>query len=182
MKKKLWPWNGKEYTIDELCKIGEISKAQFYRRIKKGWSIDQIVNNKPVHHGMYKTRLYKTYQAMIDRCYNHNSKPYKGYGARGIDVCDEWRNDNTTFFDWALSHGYNDKLTIDRIDNDKGYYPDNCRWVDYSTQLYNRRNTVLLWYNNKWRTIREIAQIENISRGTVYYRYIKGKKTKLPRK
>lgn len=97
-----------------------------------------------VIHGLANTRLYHTYHAMRQRCYNPNERFFARYGGRGIKVCDEWLNDFQTFASWARSHGYADGLSIDRIDNDGDYTPENCRWVDQRTQNRNNsRNTVI---------------------------------------
>lgn len=77
-------------------------------------------------------RLYRTWIDMKQRCHNPNNKAYPRYGGRGITVCDEWRNDYAAFEAWAISNGYKDNLTIDKIDNDKGYSPDNCQWITQS--------------------------------------------------
>lgn len=85
-------------------------------------------------------RLYCIFTGMKSRCYNPNATGYKNYGGRGITICDEWLADFFAFKDWATSHGYADELTIDRIDNEKGYCPNNCRWVTRADQNRNKRN------------------------------------------
>lgn len=90
-------------------------------------------------HGGSGTRLHRIWKAMKVRCYDQNFQFYRHYGGRGITICDEWRNNFEAFRDWALANGYEDALTIDRIDNDKGYSPDNCRWVTMVEQNQNKR-------------------------------------------
>lgn len=90
-------------------------------------------------HNETKTRLYQIWVGIKSRCFGVKSSAYREYGSRGISVCDEWKNSFLSFKEWALSHGYSDDLTIDRIDVDGNYSPDNCRWVSNSVQQFNKR-------------------------------------------
>lgn len=138
---------------------------------------------KYIHHGMKGTKLYNTWKSMKRRCYNSNYKYYKDYGARGITICDEWLHHFKPFFDWAMDNGYKEGLSIDRIDNNKGYSHDNCRWVDQSTQNENTRRSIRLEYKpDIWLTVREISQIENIKWQKAYKKYVINENTRLPRK
>ena len=125
-------------------------------------------------HGKYGTRLYRTYASMKRRCYNKNVKDYKNYGGRGVRVCDEWTQDFMNFYNWAINNGYNDNLTIDRINVNGNYEPNNCRWITMKQQENNRRNNVNLTYNGITKTITQWGQSLNIPRSTIFNRYYNG--------
>ncbi len=92
------------------------------------------------NHGKAGTRLYRIWKKMKSRCHNPKDSDYqKYYGSRGITVCNEWSHNFQAFYDWAITNGYSDELSIDRIDNDKGYSPDNCRWATAEEQRHNQR-------------------------------------------
>lgn len=91
-------------------------------------------------HGLSKTRLYRIWVNMIQRCTNPNATEYEYYGGKGVTVCQEWRDSFTSFSDWAIANGYEEHLTIDRRDNDKEYSPENCRWISIQEQQLNRSN------------------------------------------
>lgn len=99
---------------------------------------DMLVEEKTTHN-MHGTRIYRIWRNIKTRCLNPNASHYSRYGGQGISICDEWRDSFESFRDWALSHGYSDELSVDRIDNDKGYCPDNCRWATLEQQAVNRR-------------------------------------------
>lgn len=120
-------------------------------------------------HGKSGTRLYVAWQHMKQRCCNPQNARYKYYGARGITVYSEWSSFEP-FEKWALSHGYEDGLTLDRIDVNGGYCPENCRWVTWKVQQNNKRsNTVIEAFGEK-RTLSEWAQITGINRVTIQKR------------
>lgn len=131
-------------------------------------------NHNHYIHGLSHTRIDNIYKSMISRCYNKNNSRYDRYGGRGIRVCNEWREDKTKFFDWAFSNGYKDSLTLDRIDTNDDYKPNNCRWCDYFTQENNKTTTIKLTVNGETHTISEWAIINGINRQTIWARLDRG--------
>lgn len=106
-------------------------------------------------HGRSNTRIYKIWSNMKSRCYKDDNNRYARYGGRGIQVCDEWRNDFEKFYEWSIANGYADNLSIDRIDNDGNYCPENCRWADYKTQSNNRKSNRLFTLMGETHTLME---------------------------
>lgn len=125
-------------------------------------------------HGLSHSRIDNIYKTMIQRCYNAKSSNFKKYGAKGIKVCDEWKNDRRKFYEWAFSNGYDDSLTIDRIDCLGDYEPSNCRWVSQKVQQNNRTNTIKITYQGATHTISEWSDITGIKHKTIWSRYHQG--------
>lgn len=121
-------------------------------------------------HKMTNSRIYKIWSNLINRCTNPNNPAYKNYGGRGIRVCDEWIHSFESFYSWAFSAGYNNNLTIDRINNDDGYAPENCRWVDRVEQSNNKRNNKYIEYDGLVLTIAEWARRCGIPYKTLHRR------------
>lgn len=114
-----------------------------------------------------QTRLYRVWANVIQRCENPNNKRYKDYGERGISICEEWRHNYWAFEKWAYDHGYDEnakshQCTLDRIDNEKGYSPDNCRFVNNYKQSNNRRNNRFVTIDNVTHSIQEWSRIMKI--------------------
>lgn len=121
-------------------------------------------------------RLYSIWCSMKRRCYNKNSGAYKNYGERGIRVCKQWINDFRTFEKWALKNGYNDDLTIDRIDNNGNYEPSNCRWITRAEQNRNKRNNVYITYNGNKILLKDYAKENNIDYKYLHSKYLRNKR------
>ena len=113
------------------------------------------------------SRLKRIWTNMKTRCNNPNVSSYKNYGGRGITICDDWVNSFTSFKLWAESNGYDDSLTLDRKNNNDGYYPENCRWVTPKDQSRNMRKNILLTYNSRTQCISAWAEERGINEATI---------------
>ena len=107
---------------------------------------------------------------MIQRCTNEHADNYERYGGRGIAVCDIWRNDFEEFYDWAMESGYDKELTLDRKDNELGYFPENCRWSTRKEQQSNTRRNHKVTYNGETHTLAEWSRILGVNHETLRYR------------
>lgn len=134
----------------------------------------RLSSERKTKHGLSKTRLHRIWSKMLERCYNAKHKHYHRYGGRGIAICDEWRDDFKAFYAWAMSHGYSDNLTIDRIDNDGNYTPQNCRWVTLREQQNNKGNNHLVTMNGKTQNVTQWCNELGVNRTYVYKRLKKG--------
>ena len=158
-KKRKQP-NGSKVTMALcMCECGIIREVSLYK-LKAGKSNScgcysrEIIKARSTTHGLSKTRLHTIWRDMRVRCSNHNATGYDNYGGRGIKVCTEWQ-DFPPFYEWAMANGYNDTLTLDRIEVDGNYEPSNCRWVDMKTQQNNRSNNRRIEFNGIKKTVAE---------------------------
>ena len=117
-------------------------------------------------HGLSKTRLHSIWTNMKTRCNNPNATGFQNWGGKGIKVCEEWSNDVQAFYDWSMMNGYEEHLTIDRIDNDKGYSPDNCRWITYKDQANNVSTNHPYTFNGEVLNSKEMAEKYGLKRTT----------------
>ena len=120
-------------------------------------------------HGMSYSRIYGIWKGVKRRCKSPKFRGYENYGGRGIKVCKEWLGEEgfNNFHKWAIENGYQENLTIDRIDVNGDYEPDNCRWITNAEQQYNKRTTYYLTYKDEKKNLKEWAQITGIGASTI---------------
>lgn len=128
------------------------------------------------NHGMTGTKIYHTWQGIKKRCFKQNCKSYKDYGARGITICTEWKDDFQAFYDYVsqLPHFGEDGYSLDRIDNNGNYAPDNVRFADRKTQARNTRKNIFVEYQGEVMALSEAAEKSGITYKTLYKKYKKG--------
>lgn len=134
----------------------------------------ELQSQKQCSHGESHTNLYNVWCAIKRRCYNQNTKEYYRYGGRGIGMCSEWKESYELFRDWAITNGYQNGLTIDRIDNDGDYSPMNCRLVTMKEQCNNRCSNREYTWNGETHNVTEWSNILGINTKTLFNRLYKG--------
>jgi hypothetical protein len=132
----------------------------------------ESISNMMSTHRLTNTSLYRVFRSMKERCSNPNCESYHYYGGRGINVCNEWRNDFLSFHKWAYENGYKKDLSIDRIDNNGNYCPENCKWSTSKEQANNKRNNILISYEGNLVSITEASRLSGIAHSTLNSRVI----------
>ena len=129
-------------------------------------------NKYGTKHNLSKTRIYKIHNGMITRCYYSSASRYNRYGGRGIKVCDEWLGENgiVNFYNWSINNGYQDDLTIERIDIDKDYSPNNCKWIPKSEQSLNTSRNHYVTYNGETKCVEHWCKKLGLKSNTIYCR------------
>lgn len=161
-------WNcvcdcGNEVTVDgSSLRNGHTQSCGCYHLDR---AIEANITHGDSHGGVCscKNRLYSVWCNMKSRCMNHNNKRYYRYGGRGITICKEWIDDYASFRQWSYDNGYQDNLTLDRVDNNEGYSPDNCRWVTYKDQANNTSRNVIIEYDGEEKTLMQWSEYLGIS-------------------
>lgn len=135
-----------------------------------GCFANELVSKRSRTHGMSNSRIFYIWGGMLNRCNNPNDYHYKWYGGRGISVCPEWMQSFESFYEWSITNGYSDEMSIDRIDNDGNYEPSNCRWITHREQMHNTCRNVMLTYEGKTMCAIEWSREVGIKEGTIRYR------------
>lgn len=165
-----------------ICECGNIFELRYDSlKITKSCGClkkeqDKINLTKHHSHKLTGTKLWNTYYGMLSRCYRNNDKRYNDYGGRGIKVCEEWKNSFEEFVKWSFENSFVDseEYSIDRIDNNLGYSPDNCRWTTRKAQCRNRRSNTIIYYEGEYITLIELSEKTGIPYSLIRERYNRG--------
>ncbi|WP_445486433.1 hypothetical protein [Niallia sp. 03133] len=125
-------------------------------------------------HGLSKTRIHALWRKVRDRCNNPNASNYQNYGGRAISICDEWNGDFLCFYSWAMSHGYQEGLSLERIDVNGNYEPANCKWIEPREQSRNKRDTIYADINGVTKPLIEWSEIYEVPYKTIMTRWYRG--------
>lgn len=153
-------------TRSDRLQSGRVKSCGCYKKEQDARNVSK--NHK---HKMSGTRIYHEWQGMKARCYNENDSRYSDWGGRGIKVCDQWKNDFSSFYDWSIKNGYQENKTIDRINNDGNYEPSNCRWATMKEQSNNRRSNINITIGNTTKTLTQWCEVFDIDYKKVNRRY-----------
>lgn len=173
----LYPQVSSNKKVVVRCMCGNI-KTVCYGNLKSGdtqscgcYNIEKVLERQ-TKHGKTKTKLYYVWYNMRGRCYRKTDREYHNYGARGIKVCEEWRNDFSRFNDWAIQNGYTETddrgCQIDRKENDKDYSADNCRFVSAKRSSLNRRVSVIIEFNGEKKPLSDWCDIYGLKYKRAY--------------
>ena len=157
----------------KIVRVGDMLRGRIVSCGCKLKEQNAKIGNTRRTHGCTDTKLYIKWLDMKGRCNNPNNHTYKDYGGRGIKVCDEWM-DFQVFMEWALSHNYRDDLSLERKDVNGNYAPDNCEWIPFSQQAWNKRNTVFITYRNETKAMGQWAKELGVRYDTLRYRHQRG--------
>lgn len=143
------------------CSRGEFVAECCREKIKRG----ERVGRMPKNYRPYEKTIRDRYYAMLRRCYCTDDKSYRNYGERGIAVCELWQGEDgfENFYSWSINNGFSPKLLLDRTDNNKGYSPDNCRWITFLEQQNNKRNNVNIEINGETHSMADWSRILGIN-------------------
>ena len=162
-------------VIKEIRKDSIIKKEKATRScgcLKKEQDYKNLVSIEKTH-GLTKHRLYKIFNGMKTRCYNEKNHRFYRYGGRGIKIYSKWLENFENFYNWAIENGYENGLSIERIDNDKDYCPSNCKWIEFKEQCKNRKNTIKIEHENNIYCLMDFSKIVKIPYNTLRYKIMR---------
>ena len=161
-----------QYYWECICDCGTIKNVRgghlkSGKIVSCGCHKNEGVGNRSRTHGLSKTRIYRIYKHMLDRCYSSTCQDFSEYGGRGIKICDKWLKSFVNFYEWSILHGYSPILSIDRIDVNGNYSPENCRWATNIQQANNKRNNHYIEFDGKTMTISQWSKATGISQDAI---------------